>query len=137
MSAAPAQDGAWNAAIAALREHGLADRYVPETASEVAARVRSPVFRDGAFMPGAATVQPAALARGLRRVLLERGVTIFEGTEAVEIDGQRRGPIGRSGRVRGERRPDAATAWASDPCGSDAVSGRGWRGAGGRRRSSV
>jgi glycine/D-amino acid oxidase-like deaminating enzyme len=104
VSAAPAQDGAWNAAIAALREHGLADRYVPETASEVAARVRSPVFRDGAFMPGAATVQPAVLARGLRRVLLERGVTIFEGTEAVEIDGQRRGPIGAIG-ARARRAP--------------------------------
>ena len=31
-------------------------------------------------MPSAATVQPALLARGLRRVLLERGVEIHEGT---------------------------------------------------------
>jgi glycine/D-amino acid oxidase-like deaminating enzyme len=33
-------------------------------------------------MPGAATVQPAALARGLRRVALERGVVIHERTQA-------------------------------------------------------
>jgi glycine/D-amino acid oxidase-like deaminating enzyme len=97
VSAAPAQDDAWADAVEALGEHGLADRLVPVTADEVAARVRSPVFRDGAFMPGAATVQPATLARGLRRVLLERGATIFEGTEAVEIDGQGRGALGAIG----------------------------------------
>jgi glycine/D-amino acid oxidase-like deaminating enzyme len=55
-------------------------------------------------MPGAATVQPATLARGLRRVLLERGVTIFEGTEAVEIDGHDRGPFGALG-ARARRAP--------------------------------
>ncbi|HET8784256.1 MAG TPA: FAD-binding oxidoreductase, partial [Candidatus Limnocylindrales bacterium] len=97
VSAAPAQDGAWDEGVAALREHGLADRLVPLSAAEVAARVRSPAFRDGVFMPGAATVQPAVLARGLRRVLLERGVLIFEGTEAVEIDGYGRGPLGGLG----------------------------------------
>ncbi len=48
----------------------------------------SPVLRAGAFMPGAATVQPAVLARGLRRVVLERGVEIHEGTT---VDGARRG----------------------------------------------
>ena len=96
-SAAPAQDGGWLPAVAALRDHGLGDRLVPLTADEVRARVDSPVFRDGVFMPGAATVQPAALARGLRRVLLERGVTIHEGTTAVEIDGQRPGWLGGLG----------------------------------------
>ena len=97
VSAAPAQDGSWNEAVEALRGHGLGDRYVPLSAAEVAERVRSPVFRDGAFMPGAATVQPAALARGLRRVLLERGVVIAEGSEVVEIDGQRPGALGAVG----------------------------------------
>ena len=97
VSAAPAQDDAWQPAVESLRAHGLGDKYVPLVASEVAARVRSPVFRDGVFMPGAATVQPAVLARGLRRVLLERGVTIFEGTEAVEIDGYARGAVGGLG----------------------------------------
>lgn len=104
VSAAPAQDGAWHEAVEALAEHGLGDRFVPMSAAEVAARVRSPVFRDGVFMPGAATVQPAALARGLRRVLLERGVTIHEGTEAVEIDGYTRGPLGPFG-AGGRRAP--------------------------------
>ena len=97
VSAAPAQDGSWDEAVRALRGHGLEDRLVPVSADEVAARVRSPVFRAGAFMPSAATVQPAALARGLRRVVLERGVVIAEGTEVVEIDGVRPGPFGRLG----------------------------------------
>ncbi len=48
-------------------------------AGEVRARFDSPVFRGGVLVPHGATVQPARLARGLRRVLLERGVRIFEG----------------------------------------------------------
>ena len=61
-------------------------------------------------MPGAATVQPATLARGLRRVLLERGVTIHEGTTATEIDGQRPGWLGAlgAGTRRAPRRRGAA-----------------------------
>src|SRR4029453_16338668 len=35
----------------------------------------------------AATVQPAALARGLRRVALERGVVIHERTRVVSLEG--------------------------------------------------
>ncbi len=106
VSAAPAQDDAWQPAVESLRAHGLGDKYVPLDAADVAARVRSPVFRDGVFMPAAATVQPAVLARGLRRVLLERGVTIFEGTEAVEIDGYARGAVGglRAGARRAPSR---------------------------------
>jgi glycine/D-amino acid oxidase-like deaminating enzyme len=96
-SAAPAQDGAWDAAVAACRAVGAGDRYVPLTPDEVRARVRSPVFRAGVLMPGAATIQPAVLARGLRRVLLERGVVIHEGTRANEIDGQRPGWFGALG----------------------------------------
>ena len=109
-SAAPAQDGGWLPAVSALREQGLGDRLVPLDAVEVRARVDSPVFRDGVFMPGAATVQPAVLARGLRRVLLERGVTIHEGTSAVEIDGQRPGWLGGLGATtrRAPRRRGAA-----------------------------
>lgn len=94
VSAAPAQDGGWAAGAAAAMRLGVGDRYVPVTADEVRARVASPVFREGVLMPGAATVQPASLARGLRRVLLERGVRIHEGTRAVEIDGLRPGWLG-------------------------------------------
>jgi glycine/D-amino acid oxidase-like deaminating enzyme len=104
-SAAPAQDDAWASAVRACRDHEEGDRFVPLTPDEVQARVRSPVLRAGVFMPGAATIQPATLARGLRRVLLERGVVIHEGTAAVEIDGQRPGWLGLVGA--GARRAPA------------------------------
>ena len=97
VSAAPAQDGSWRAGIAATDRLGVGDRYVSLSSEQVGARVRSPVFRGGVFMPGAATIQPAVLARGLRRVLLERGVVIHEGSRVEEIDGQRPGWIGALG----------------------------------------
>lgn len=97
VSAAPAQDGVGREAIEACRALGMADRLVELSADEVRARVVSPVFRGGVFVPGAATVQPALLARGLRRALLSRGVTIHEGTTAVELDGERAGFLGQVG----------------------------------------
>jgi glycine/D-amino acid oxidase-like deaminating enzyme len=105
VSAAPAQDGAWNEGLEVLRGHGLGDRVVPLSAAQVAERVRSPTLREGVFMPGAATIQPAALARGLRRVALERSVVIAEGSEVIEIDGQRPGAFGALGA--GARRAPA------------------------------
>jgi glycine/D-amino acid oxidase-like deaminating enzyme len=65
-------------------------------------------------MPGGATVQPARLARGLRRVLLERGVTIHEGTRVHRL---RPGDSVRLVTDRGELRAPQAVlainAWAA------------------------
>jgi glycine/D-amino acid oxidase-like deaminating enzyme len=82
VSAAPAQDDAWLESSEACAAVGEGDRWRTLSAAEVAARARSPVFRGGAFMPGAGTVQPARLARGLRRVALEQGIVIHERTTA-------------------------------------------------------
>lgn len=112
-SAAPAQDDAWASAVRACRAVGAGDRFVPLTPEDVRARVQSPVLRGGVYMPGAATIQPAALARGLRRVLLERGVVIHEGTAAMEIDGQRPGWLGRAGA--GARRAPARRGATGGP----------------------
>lgn len=79
-SASPAQDGEWDRAAALCQRLGIGGAYVPMTAAEVRARCASPRFRGGVLMPGGATVQPALLARGLRRVLIERGVAIHEQT---------------------------------------------------------
>ena len=65
-------------------------------------------MRGGAFMPVAATIQPAFLARGLRRVALELGVVIHEGTRVVELDGERPGWLGGLGS--GGRRAPAGKA---------------------------
>lgn len=82
VSAAPSQDDAWLESTEACAQVGEGDRWQALSPAEVTARARSPVFRGGAFMPGAATIQPARLARGLRRVALEQGIVIHERTTA-------------------------------------------------------
>lgn len=78
VSTTPLHDDRPGGAVDAARQVGAPDEMVPLTAAEVQARCRSPRFRNGAFMRDGATVQPALLARGLRRVALARGVTIYE-----------------------------------------------------------
>ncbi|HEX9123292.1 MAG TPA: FAD-dependent oxidoreductase [Actinomycetota bacterium] len=79
VSTSPAQDAVLEETIRDATDHGIAELYRPQTPEEVRARCASPVFRGGVFIPGA-KVQPARLGRGLRRVLLEQGVRIFEGS---------------------------------------------------------
>jgi glycine/D-amino acid oxidase-like deaminating enzyme len=120
-SATPVHDRAFEELVEACRRHGAAEECVALTAAEVAARCASPVLRNGAFFRSAATVQPARLARGIRRVLLERGVTIHEGTRLVAIDRSSRvGPVelwtdagGVEGRVRAEQVVLGLNAWAA------------------------
>jgi len=78
VSTTPLHDGVWSATASACRELGEPDACQPLDADAIRERCASPRFRDGAFYPGAATVHPALLARGLRRRLIDRGVTIFE-----------------------------------------------------------
>lgn len=113
-SASPAQDGTWDRAVAVCRELGVGDRYEPMTAAEVRDRCASPRFRGGVYMPGAATVQPALLARGLRRVLLERGVVIHEGTRVRGLRADRDVQVDTdSGVVRAPQAVLAMNAWAA------------------------
>jgi glycine/D-amino acid oxidase-like deaminating enzyme len=91
------QDRVVDAVLAAAGTVGaLGSRVVALDAAAVRARCDSPRFRRGLLVPDDATVQPARLALGLRRRLLERGVAIHErsrvralrvtGPEAVEAD---------------------------------------------------
>ena len=127
-SAAPAQDGVWDEAVADAARLGVADEYIALSPDEVRVRCASPVFRGGVFMRQGATVQPARLARGLRRVALERGVIIHERTRALPVDllrlvgrgglrdGASRGPLAiRTGHgvVRAAQVIVALNAWAA------------------------
>jgi glycine/D-amino acid oxidase-like deaminating enzyme len=79
LSAAPAQDGVWDGAVATCRELGARDEVEELSADQVAERCFSPRFRGGVLYPGSATVQPARLALGLRERLAKRpGVRVFE-----------------------------------------------------------
>jgi glycine/D-amino acid oxidase-like deaminating enzyme len=64
----------------------LADRMVALTAAEARAYADSPLFLGGAFIRDAAVVQPARLARGLRRLLLDRGVRIYERSQVTGLE---------------------------------------------------
>jgi len=98
VSAAPAQDAAIHDAVAAAAAVGAPDQAVPLDSAELAARIRSPVFRRGVFYPEGATVQPARLVRALRRAVLTAGVDLHEGSRATRIrDGE---VVTAQGRVR-------------------------------------
>jgi glycine/D-amino acid oxidase-like deaminating enzyme len=96
VSAAPAQDGVVERAVAAAREVGAEKHAVPLDDQAVAERVRSSVFRRGVFFPDGATVQPARLVQALRRSALDVGVELHERTRADRIrDGVVATPRGR------------------------------------------
>jgi glycine/D-amino acid oxidase-like deaminating enzyme len=114
VASSPAQDGAWRGSAEACERLGVGDRYHEISPHQVQAICRSPAFRGGATMPDGATVQPARLARGLRRVLLERGVRIFEHSPATRMEP---GPPvvveTPGGRVRAGRAVLGLNAWSA------------------------
>lgn len=64
-----------------LEHFGFADRARALTGDELTARVRIAAGERALFMPDAATIQPAKLARGLARLVEQMGGTIHEQTE--------------------------------------------------------
>ena len=99
--------------VSLAREVGAPEELIALGPQEVQARCASPAFHGGAFMKDGASVQPALLARGLRRVVIERGVTIHESTPVTRLDA---GPpavaITPTGSVRAPRAVLALNAWA-------------------------
>jgi putative aminophosphonate oxidoreductase len=108
-----AQLGAWEPVVALCERLGV-DVFRRLSPEEVAGRAGSAVHRAGVLDPTAATVQPAALARGLRRVALESGVKIFEHTR-VERFSRRRPVVLRTaqGTLRADKLVIATNAWAA------------------------
>jgi putative aminophosphonate oxidoreductase len=108
-----AQIGAWDETLAALRRHGV-EAILELDQEEVARRSGSPAHVAGVLEPRAATVQPALLARGLRRVALERGVRIFERSPMTTLV-RSRPPRVRTARgtVTAQKVVLALNAWAA------------------------
>ena len=78
VSTAPAFDEVGLSAVQAAAELGAPERVVALSEAETKARCAAPRFRSAVMIPDFATVQPARLALGLRRRLIERGVAIYE-----------------------------------------------------------
>jgi glycine/D-amino acid oxidase-like deaminating enzyme len=109
------QDGAWCDVVMEAQRLGVEEgRFVELDAGAVRARCDGPVFGAGLLTPRAATLQPARLALGLRRALLERGVRIHEHAPVRRLA---TGPPVLAetpgGRVRAEHGILATGAWAS------------------------
>ena len=85
IACSPAQDASIERTIATTRRFGVTDKAIPLTPEEVQQHCRSPRFRAGVWMTEAATVQPARLARALRRAALERNIQIYEDTPAGDV----------------------------------------------------
>jgi glycine/D-amino acid oxidase-like deaminating enzyme len=84
----PAQLGSWDGAVAAAARAGE-QPFEILSAEETQRRTGSPVHLGAAYESGAATVQPALLARGLRHVAVDRGVKIYERAPMLELDRER------------------------------------------------
>lgn len=106
-----AQVGSWEGAVAAAEAHGE-HPFELLSGEEVQARTGSPVHLAAAYEKTAATVQPALLARGLRRVALERGVRIYERTAMIELERKAGAVRTPSGAVRAGAVVLALNAWA-------------------------
>ncbi|MGZ5352996.1 MAG: NAD(P)/FAD-dependent oxidoreductase, partial [Actinomycetota bacterium] len=108
----PFHEGVWAPTLEAAARFGVEDEFAELSPADVRRICRSPVFGGGLFSGEAATVQPARLARGLRRVLLERGVRIHEGTPVTRF---RRSAPAVAGTPRGSVRAGeavlAVNAW--------------------------
>ncbi len=112
VASSPGQDGSWREATELNEKLGVGEEFVELTPEQVQQRCASPTFGGGAFMRDAATVQPARLARGLRRVLLERGVRLHEHTHVRGIEnGRPLRAITDHGSVRAEQAVLAVNAW--------------------------
>lgn len=110
----PVQLGAWEPVMRLCEEVGVRP-FVHLSPEEVGGRSGSPMHIAGVLEASAATVQPAAVVRGLRRVALARGVRLFEHTQVRRL--RRRRPsvlVTAAGRVTAEKVVIATNAWAAN-----------------------
>lgn len=108
-----AQLGAWENTVSLCEELGVEpyERLEPE---EVAERAGSPSHLAGVLEKSSANVHPGMLARGLRRVALESGVRIFEGSRVLEIRRDSPPTVRTAGGVLAAEKVVVATnAWAA------------------------
>jgi len=106
---AEANERARDEMVALARQVGAPEELVELSPAEVQARCASPAFGGGAFMGDGASVQPARLARGLRRLVLERGVTVHEATPVIRLEGTT--AVTPNGRVEAAQAVLAVNAW--------------------------
>jgi glycine/D-amino acid oxidase-like deaminating enzyme len=113
-AASDAQVGSWGDLVMTADRLGLGDEFTVLGPDEVRAMVDSPTFKGGVWTKRGATVQPARLARGLRRELMTMGVRIYEQSPVTRFGaGSPAIAETRGGTVRAGAAVIALNAWAS------------------------
>ena len=113
VAASEEQIGRWADGVITADRLGVSEHFQVLSAEELRERISSPVFRGALYRKVGATVHPGRLARGMRRVLLERGVRIYEDTPVTRFgagDPARAETPG--GTVRAGAAVVALNAWA-------------------------
>lgn len=113
-SSSPAQDGAWTATLDLVE--GLDGAPFQILDDDTTRALGSTALRGGVLDPTSATLQPALLVRGLRRVAVEKyAVRIYENTPmtATEERGNRTFVLTPAGRVEAGAVVLAINAWMS------------------------
>ena len=108
-----AQRDAWNSVLE-TSERLRRSPFHRISEKEMGKRSGSSVHRGGLWDTTAAMIQPAHLARGLRKVALQKGVEIYENTPVLSFT--RRDPIlvkTKRGEIQTERLIIATNAWAA------------------------
>ncbi|WP_218002141.1 FAD-dependent oxidoreductase [Microtetraspora malaysiensis] len=112
VATSPAQMNAWSSTVRACESRGVVP-FVPVDREELTFRTGSPAALGGVFERSAATVQPALLVRGLRKVAIRRGVEIFERSPMIRLDRDRGVVHCPDGSVRAPVVILATNAWLS------------------------
>lgn len=107
------QIGAWDGLVAELARHDVRP-FQPLDPAEVARRGGTDRNLAGLFEAEAATVQPAKLALGLRRVALARGIKLYEQSPMLRLERGRR-PVVQcaAGAVEAGKLVLAMNAWGT------------------------
>jgi glycine/D-amino acid oxidase-like deaminating enzyme len=114
VAASDDQVGRWAEGVITADRLGIDEHFVVVWAAVWGRPFPSPVFRGALFRKVGATVHPARLARGMRRVLLERGVRLFEDTPVTRFGaGDPALAETPGGTVRAGAAVIALNAWAS------------------------
>lgn len=107
------QLGAWDKMVQAAEAAGV-NMFKPVSAAEAQELTGSPLAAGGVYEEHTASLQPAKLVRGLRRVAAAMGTKIFEHTPMVGYEGT--GPVTVStprGSIKASKVVLAMNAWAA------------------------
>jgi glycine/D-amino acid oxidase-like deaminating enzyme len=105
--------GSWSGILAGLAEHGQAP-FRELTSAEITAMTGSRSFLAGIHDPTAATIHPGKLARGLRRVVLRRGIRVYENSAMTRLERGRPAIVHTAkGSITAERVVLTMNAWST------------------------